>query len=295
MQQNDPAFFPTPVLVIAGLGLLGGAVALAARQRGLARKIVALGRRPEDLAEAQRQGVIDEFTTNAHEAYSQASFVVLCQPVEIIEEVLPEVLATVPAGCVVTDVGSTKETIVAAGGRHERSDVWFVGSHPMAGSDRTGWRAARADLFDGASTFVTVTPGMNLCMATRVGRFWSQMGSRVLYSAARRHDNVVALLSHVPHLAAVALMEQLHRSGEDPGLLRVLAGTGLRDTTRIAKGSPELWEQICLQNARPVAEMLDAVGSRFHELAKTIREGDQAELRQALARARDLRVRIDGD
>lgn len=286
-------FAPVPVMVVAGLGLLGGGIALAARERGLADRIVALGRNLADLEAARDAGVVDEVHTDPARALARAHWVVLCQPVDVIVEELPKFLATAPAGAIVTDVGSTKGAIVERAEAVSGEGAWFVGSHPMAGSDKTGWRNGRAGLFEKASCYVTLTGRTNLDAVARVGAFWRALGSRVFYSSPARHDRIVALLSHVPHLAAVALMEQLVRSGEDPQILKVLAGPGLRDTTRVAKGSPDLWEHICRQNAGPVADLLDNVGGRFHELARLLRDDDEEGLRQVLTRAADLRKGLD--
>lgn len=286
-------FAPVPVLVIAGLGLLGGSIALAARKRRLADRIVALGRNAADLEAAHAAGLVDEVHTDPARAMSRAHWAVLCQPVDVIVDELPRFLSMAPQGAILTDVGSTKGAIVDRAESVADAGACFVGSHPMAGGDKTGWRSGRADLFVGSSCYVTLTGRTNLDAVARVGAFWRALGSRVFYSSPSRHDRIVALLSHVPHLAAVALMEQVGRSGEDPGILKVLAGPGLRDTTRVAKGSPDLWEHICVQNAAPIADLLDSVGSRFHDLARLLREEDEEGLRQVLVRAAELRKGLD--
>ena len=288
-----PDFAPVGTLLISGLGLIGGSVALAARRVGFADRIVATGRSEERLRAAQAAGIIDAWSTNESALLPEANWVILCKPVELIVEEVQRVLSIARPGAVVTDAGSTKEAIVARSEiHHHHHDAQFVGSHPMAGSDKSGWEHGRADLFDGATSFVTVTKKTHRRAAVRTGLFWQALGSRVVFVSPQRHDQIVALLSHVPHLVAVALMDQLHRSGEDPNLLRLLAGSGLRDTTRIAQGNPEMWEQICTQNATSIAEMLDRVGGRLHDLARLLREHDTIALRNCLQRAKDLRTQI---
>ncbi len=280
-----------PVLAIAGLGLLGGSIALGARQRGLAGTIVAIGRKPDDLAAARDAGLVDRWTTDLAEGIAGADIVVLCQPVEVIVHELSEVLRLAKPGAIVTDVGSTKTDIVRAAETSEAAN--FVGSHPMAGSDRVGWRNASADLFSGASAWVTTTDRTDLAVAARVGNLWESLGCRVIHSSPQRHDRMVALLSHAPHLAAVALIDQIYHEGEDAAILRLLCGPGLRDTTRVAKGSPELWQQICRQNSEAVSGVLRDVGDRFHRLATMIEDDDAVSLHDILERARDLRKRLD--
>ncbi|MCB2153881.1 prephenate dehydrogenase/arogenate dehydrogenase family protein [bacterium] len=288
-----PPFAPVGALLISGLGLIGGSVALAARRVGFADRIIAVGRNEERLRAAKDAGVIDEWSTDEATALPQAHWIVLCKPVELIVDEVEHVLSVARPGAIVTDAGSTKESIVSrAETHHHHHDAQFVGSHPMAGSDKSGWENARADLFDGATSFVTLTKKTHRRAAVRTGLFWEALGSRVVYASPQRHDQIVALISHVPHLVAVALIDQLHRSGEDPNLLRLLAGTGLRDTTRIAQGNPEMWEQICTQNALSIAEMLDRVGGRLHDLARLLREHDTIGLRNCLHRTRDLRKQI---
>ncbi len=288
-QSAEPRQFS--LIAVAGLGLLGGSIALAVRQRRLADRIVGIGRRPDDLEAARGAGLIDQWATDPSEVLPKADLVVLCQPVEVIVRDLPEFSRLSGSRTLLTDVGSTKTDIVRTADTAKAQN--FAGSHPMAGSDCVGWRNSSADLFDGASTWVTSTDDTELATAAQIGCFWESLGSRVIHSSPQRHDRMVALLSHVPHLAAVALIDQIYHEGEDPAILRLLCGAGLRDTTRVAKGSPELWEQICRQNSSAVSGVLKDVGERFHRLAEMVEEDDLHSLRDVLDRARDLRKRLD--
>lgn len=292
-----PFFEPVETLVIVGMGLIGGSVALAVRELGLARRIVAVGRRAGALDEAIAAGLADEATVDLAEACSRGQLILLARPVEAIVADMEQVLAAAPAGALVTDAGSTKGAIVAEAERWMKpGGARFVGSHPMAGSDRTGWRNARNDLYRGATTFVTLTGQTDPADAARVGAFWCALGSRIIYSEPNRHDALAALVSHLPHLAAVALVEETADSGEDPALLRRVAGAGFRDTTRVARGDAELWLQICRQNPEAVAARLESLSGRLATLAAHVRraaEGDEEPLRQALERARAAREEFD--
>ncbi|MEQ8819565.1 MAG: prephenate dehydrogenase [Sumerlaeia bacterium] len=288
-----PPYAPAGVLVIAGVGLLGGSLGLAAKELGLVRHVIGVGRRSGDLEEARRAGVIDEATTELLPAIARADIAILCQPVEIIQRCLPEVLDAAREDVLfLTDVGSTKGRLVAAAEAHPRSRL-FVGSHPMAGSDKTGWRHARADLFAGATCYVTATDRSDLVRCARASAFWRALSMRTVLAAPDRHDQLAALLSHMPHMAAVAVIEGLAASHEDLSLLRLVSGSGLRDTTRVAGGGPDLWTDICAHNADAIAEELDALAERLQGLARLVRKGHHEELRARLATARDTRLSLD--
>lgn len=294
-QDLDPGGFPrVETLVVAGFGLIGGAVARAARAAGLAHHIVAVGRRRESLERARACGLADGITTDLQEAIRTANLAILCQPVEIIDVVLPAVMAAAPANALVIDAGSTKSAIVAAGEKAEQpGGARFVGTHPMAGSDKTGWENAEEVSFRDATTIITVTERTDVAAAAQAAAFWRILGSRVVLMHPRRHDELTALVSHVPHMVAVALVEALARAGEDPSALGLLAGPGLRDTTRVAKGSPELWRQICLHNRESIAGALERSGTLLGEIAATVRNGQGDELGRLLERASELRKALD--
>ncbi len=276
-------------LAIAGLGLLGGSIALAARERGLARQIVAVGRR--DYPDAVEAGLIDSYTQDLAGAASEADLLVLCTPVEKILEQIPVAMEAAKQGGIVTDVGSTKRRLVEAAER-VTSRGTFVGSHPMVGSHLTGWRHAEVDFFQRGITYVTATEKTDLCAAASLGAFWEALGARTVYVHPRRHDHLCAMLSHVPHMAAVSLIQLLAESREDPALLRVLSGTGLRDTTRIAKGSADVWSEICHHNAAEVADQLSDLSRVIQEFSELIREGD-GDLWERLQQTAELRRKID--
>lgn len=256
-----------------GLGLLGGSIALAARARGLFQEIVAVGRR--DLSPAVEAGLIDSFGSDLAAACANADMVILCTPVDTILEQLPVVMASAKPGAIITDVGSTKERLV----EHARgiaSAARYVGSHPMVGSHLTGWEHAREDLIAQGITYVTMTENCDPEAAAETGRFWAALGARIVYIHPRRHDQVCALLSHVPHMAAVGVVELLGRSREDINIVSLLAGTGLRDTTRIAMGSADVWTEIARHNGGNIAALLDDLGGILHGLAEKIRRGDES-------------------
>lgn len=257
---------PFDTLSILGVGLLGGSLGLAAKKRGLVRHVVGVGRDESRLREAKDAGQIDEFATELAIGVRQADLVVVCTPVDLIPNQVREVAEVAKPGCFVTDVGSTKAEIVAAlDGLSPR--VTYVGSHPMAGSEKKGSAFATADLFQNRVTIVTPTPETNPTAVGRVCEFWERVGCRVVTMTPQEHDRAVAYVSHLPHAVAAALAGVV-----DPKLLAVSAG-GFRDTTRIAGASATIWEPIFRTNRREALAACEAFIRRFEDF-RTLLEAD---------------------
>ena len=279
--------------VICGVGLLGGSLGLALRERRLADSIVGVGRRVERLKLALDAGAIGSYSLDAREACADADLVVLCGPVSIILEQLPEVIESVPRGALVTDVGSTKRSIVERAAECARDGVAFVGSHPIAGSERSGVEFARADLYQDATVILTPDLDTSAQAVARTRALWQALGMRVIEIAPTRHDFLLAAVSHQPHLAAAALVALLERAlDESPGLLKAVAGPGFRDTTRIAMGSVPMWLDICFENRPALLKTLDAFISILLEMRKAIAEEDRAAVEHFLETAARLRKGI---
>lgn len=261
-------------LTLVGVGLLGGSIGLAARQRRLARRIIGWGRRTESLAEAQRHGAIDQGTTDLPEAVANANLVVVCTPVELVAEHVCRVLEHLPAHGLVTDVGSTKAGIVAdVEKRLDAKDLSarrgrFVPSHPLAGGERAGVQFAQADLFERRTVIVTPTGAETAADRTAVVDFWKALGGRVVEQSPDQHDQVVAAISHVPHLAASAL------AAATPTSWLSFVGMGWLDTTRVASGDVELWRQIFAANRHNVITSLDAFQQALAACRQALEQGD---------------------
>src|SRR5436190_14317221 len=195
-------------VAVVGVGLIGGSIGLALRERKIAQKIIGVGRRQASLDIARKLGAIDNGVTNLSNGVAQAQLIVIATPVDTIAERVIQVAAICPATSLITDVGSTKEAIVAAvdaGLASRRSGPRFVGSHPLAGDHRTGPEHARADLFDGRTVVVTPTELTRTAAVTEVSGFWQALGATVRPMPPARHDAALALTSHLPHVAAAAL------------------------------------------------------------------------------------------
>ena len=278
-------------LAIVGVGLLGGSVAKAVRARGAAREIVGVGRDLARLRPAVSDGAVDGVTTDLAEGVAGADLVVLGATVLANDALLPAVWAAVPAGACITDVGSTKRSIVREAERlaAERGDVHFVGSHPMAGGEKSGYGVARADLFERATVVVTPTKHRADSAVDRVTTLWRTLGARVVVWDAEVHDRSVAAISHLPHVVAWALMDAVHRY--EPAALDIVAG-GFKDTTRIAASDPAVWREILLANRDEVAVSLGAFREALADVERLIAVADPAALESYLARVKTLREAV---
>lgn len=277
-------------LAIVGVGLLGGSVARAARARGLAGHITGIGRDRQRLAPALKDGTLDAVTTDIAEGVRDADLVVLAATVLANDTLLAQVGQAAPPGAIVTDVGSTKRGIVAAAARLGPSPrVRFVASHPMAGSERSGYGIARADLLEGATVIVTPTEASDPDAVKTVVGFWEAAGARVVTMDPDTHDRAVAAISHLPHVVAWALVDAVGRF--EPAALDV-AARGFKDTTRIAASDPLMWKEILLANRDLLVASLGAFRACLDDLERQIAAGDGAAMEATLARIKALRETV---
>jgi prephenate dehydrogenase len=270
-------------LTIVGVGLIGGSIGLAARRRGAARHILGVGWRAETLETARRLGAIDQGFLALAPAVSNADLVVFCTPVQIIAGQVLEAAHSCRPGALLTDAGSTKAALVAAIEAGLPGNVRFVGSHPLAGSEKRGPEHADPNLFQDRLTIVTPTSRTSPEALERTSTFWQALGSKVKQMTPADHDAALAFTSHLPHLLAAAL------AGALPDRLRELTATGYRDTTRIAAGDPTLWTGIFLQNREAVLAALDQLSSQLDSLRSVLAAGDERILHQLLEQAKRVR------
>ncbi len=274
-------------LAVVGVGLLGGSVALAARASGVAREIVGVGRDRRRLEGPLAAGLVDRVATDVAAGVDGADCVVLAAPVLANERLLEAVWSSAPAAALVTDVGSTKRGIVAAAERLAAGrPLAFLGSHPMAGSEKSGWQVARADLFRGALVIVTPTDATDPRATKGVTALWEALGARVSALDPDSHDRTVAAISHLPHVAAWALVDALGRFEPGAG---AFAARGFKDTTRIAASDPPMWRDILLDNRDAIRASLGAFRASLDELERLLAAGDAAGLEELLARLKATR------
>lgn len=273
-------------LTILAPGLLGASVARAARERNLAGRIVIWSRRPETRREVAAQPWCDAVADTPEAAATGAPLIVVAAPVDQIAPLVRRIAPHLAPGAIVTDVGSvkgelTRQCHAAVAGRGH-----FVGSHPMAGSEKTGWQHGRADLFAGRTCFVTPLPDTDPHATAIVARFWRTLAARVISLPPDAHDRIVAHISHLPQLLASTLCASLQK--QDPAW-RDYAGNGLRDTTRIAASDPRLWRTILEQNRAEVLQALREFQAELQSCESALAAMDYTALTDLLARGQAYR------
>jgi prephenate dehydrogenase len=278
-------------VTIVGVGLLGGSIGLAVRERGLADEIAGFVRRASSLKECERAGAVDYATTDLLAAVSNAGLIILCTPLAQMQSLAHQLLPALKHGAIVTDVGSVKagvvrelESIFANSGAH------FVGSHPMAGGEKMGVRAARADLFVNAVCIMTPTKKSSSTAVLTLEQFWKSLGSRTLRITAAEHDALVSRSSHLPHIVAATLANVV-LGPKQPKAQARLCATGFRDTTRIASGSPEMWRDIALANRKNLSHSVDAFVAELKKFQSALKRGDARAVEKFYATAKQRRDR----
>ncbi len=276
-------------ITIVGVGLLGGSIGLAVRQRRLAGEVAGFVRRTASLKDCEKAGAVNYATTDLLAAVSKADLVILCTPLAQIRAIAEQFLPALKRGAIVTDVGSVKadvvrelESLVKKAGAH------FVGSHPMAGGEKMGVQAARADLYANAICVVTPTKNSNAAAVRKVEQFWKSLGSRTLRLDAAKHDLLVSRSSHLPHVAASALAG-LVLNPASPETQAALCANGFRDTTRIASGSPEMWRDISLANRKNLSQAVDAFVGELNKFQTALKKGDAKAVEKFFAIAKERR------
>jgi prephenate dehydrogenase len=257
------------VVTIIGVGLLGGSLALALKARGLVGTVRGVGHRRSSLAVAESKGAIDESFLDVGEAVRGAELIVVCTPAGLVVDKLDEIRSSCPPEAVVTDVASTKAVICAHAEHTWPRPLRFVGSHPMAGSDKFGPEHADPDLYCGSVTVISVSNHAAPEALDIVRAFWTEVGARIVELDPILHDALVARTSHVPHIMAACLAELAARAGH----VEPVVGQGFRDMTRVAASRPELWRDICLTNRDAILESLDALEELLDEVRSMVAEG----------------------
>jgi prephenate dehydrogenase len=276
-------------VVIVGVGLIGGSFALALKQAGMARCIVGLGRSPDALARALELGLIDEACATPAAAMRGADLVLIAAPVAQTAAILASLLPYLEAHTIVTDAGSTKSDVVAAARIVFRERIGqFVPGHPIAGSEANGPDAARLDLYRGKKAVLTPLLENAAADVDKVAAAWRACGAIVHRLSAQEHDKVFAAVSHLPHVLAFALVDDI-AAKPHAGLLFQYAASGFRDFTRIAGSSPEMWRDISLANRDALLGELDAYMAQLSTVRALLAAGDGAGLESVYGRAQRAR------
>lgn len=274
---------------IIGVGLLGGSIGLAVKRRRLAREVAGYVRRPASLKDCEKAGAVDFATTDLFAAVSQADLVILCTPLAQMRALTEQFLPALKRGAIVTDVGSVKADVVRAlEALVKKSGAHFVGSHPMAGGEKMGVLAAKADLYANAICVVTPTKKSNAAAVGKLEKFWKSLGARTLRLDAAQHDLLVSRSSHLPHVVA-ATLAGLVLDPKQSKQQAALCATGFRDTTRIASGSPEMWRDITMANRKNISRSVDAFVNELKKFQAALKKDDARAVETFFATAKARR------
>lgn len=276
-------------IVVFGVGLIGGSFALALKKAGAAAHVVGVGRSEAALLRARELGIIDEASTNVADAVQGADLILLAAPVAQTGPILASIAPHLQAGTVVTDAGSTKADVVAAA-RAELGDkiAQFVPGHPIAGREQNGPDAALADLYVGKKVVITALPENTETDIARVTQAWQACGAVIHRLSPQEHDAVFASVSHLPHLLAYALVDDMASKPHAP-ILFAYAASGFRDFTRIAGSSPEMWRDISISNRAALLHELDDYLIQLIRMRKMLVERDSAGLEKIYTNAQQAR------
>lgn len=278
-------------LCLVGIGLIGSSIARVAKKRGdIARTVVATARRPETLQRVRELGIVDVVEDDIAKAVEGCDGVILCVPVGAYADVMARIAPHLAPGCVLTDVGSTKGSVVRDLSPLVPPGVHLVPAHPMAGTEHSGPDAGFAELFQGRYTIVTPLPDSDPAAVEKVRELWRRCGSMIETMDPATHDRVVAVVSHLPHLIAFTICGTADDLAEETkeAVLK-FAASGFRDFTRIAASDVDMWRDIFLNNREALLEMLARFSEDAHALGRAVRYGQAEFIEDRIRRGRKIR------
>ena len=273
-------------ITVIGLGLLGGSITLAVSRSFPGTKAVGYSHRPATRQKARRLCVATEVAGDIKESVAGADLVILATPIYTFEEILREIAGSLPKGCIVTDVGSTKVLPHRWAEKILPQNVFYVGSHPIAGSEQRGVEFARDDLFERAACIITTTTKTNHQAVRTLKNFWSRLGCIVEMMKPQEHDRIFANVSHLPHVVAAALI-----NANNDRELRC-AGKGFIDTSRIASGPANIWADVLLANGENIAGGIDKITAELLKIKAAIQNKDKKQIEKLLRKAKDKRTAL---
>lgn len=279
-------------IAIFGVGLIGGSFALALRQAGGAGRIVGVGRSRGNLERALDLGILDEIAKDTASALKGADLVLIAVPVAQTGKVMAQIQPHLEPHTVVSDAGSTKQDVLAVAHAYLAEHFSrFVPAHPIAGAEQSGAEAAKADLYRNRKVVITPLPQTDPHALRLVTEAWQACGAQVSLMTPEQHDEILATVSHLPHVLAYALMDQVAGAPNAEELLSY-AGTGFQDFTRIAGGLPEMWRDICLANRESLLRQMEVYQAELAKVRKLLSDGDGAALERLFTHARNARKRM---
>ncbi len=274
---------------VIGVGLIGGSMARALKKHDPGIRIVGSGRSMGNLEKALELGVIDAFEQDSASAVKGSDLVIIATPVGTIEQILTEIKDHIGAETIITDVGSTKASIIdAAKAVFGELPPRFIPGHPIAGTENSGVGASFAELFQNRKTILTPLDTCNAAALDKVIRMWEICGAEVIQMSVAHHDEVLAATSHLPHMLAFTLVDTLARLEDHDDIFKYAAG-GFNDFTRIASSNPNMWHDICIHNRDALLKMLGRFSDELVQLAKLIEQGNSVEILNLFTRAKQAR------
>lgn len=270
-------------VTIVGVGLMGGSLGMALKKHRLVKEVVGLSHRQSSLTDALKVKAIDKAETDIQKGVKNSDLIVMATPVESIVKLLMNIAPYIKRGAIVTDVGSAKTEIVEFAEKKLQQPNLFVGSHPLVGSEKKGVENSSAELFQNGRCLMTPTKNTHRGAVDKIKKMWTKIGANVSIITCQEHDEILSYTSHLPHLLAFGLMEIV------PEKCLPYASSGLRDTTRIASSSAQLWNDICMSNAKNVVNALDQYVNQLAHLRQAIVDTDRKKLVEHFTKAQEKR------
>ena len=279
-------------VAIVGVGSIGGSLALAAREQGVFNHITGIGRTLGNLQKAKELGAVDDYTIDITEGVRNADLVVVATPVGAITQIIEKMLPYLKKESIITDVGSVKGPIIEKVETLPLFNIYFVGGHPIAGTENSGVQAAFSNLFKGRKCIITPSKQTNPSALEKIKNLWMSLGSEVVIMDGVRHDQIMGAVSHLPHMMAFALVNFLSDiDGSDESMFKFSAG-GLKDFTRIAASDPIMWKDIALMNKTNLVELIERYQEALDYLKKLINSEDSDRLLKEIQKSRNIRRNI---
>jgi len=274
-------------ITIIGVGLIGGSLARALKERNLAKVVFGYGRDQSRLEEAQKSNVIDAFSTNIKEAIDETNIVVIATPVGTFKDILDQIEPLISSNVIITDVGSTKSDIVnIVNDVLKDKSSCFIPAHPIAGKERSGFEVSDSKLYDGKKVIITPQETNSPESIDVIDQMWKNVGADVDFMSAESHDNLLGMTSHLPHMLAFSLVNYLVDQNPNAS---IYAGGGFKDFSRIASGDAIMWRDICLQNKNQIMSHLKGYQSTLDDLLEAINDEDSEKLGQLFTTAKKTR------
>jgi prephenate dehydrogenase len=280
-------------MTVIGVGLLGASLAKVCKERGLVEEIAGYGRNRENLEKARSLNIIDHCATDLSEAANNADLIVLCTPVSTIVPLIKNMISDIRPGAIITDVGSVKAPVVKDTDRLVPDNIFFVGSHPIAGGENSGLEASKSDLYQDKRCIVTPTEKTDKNALEKISALWQAVGMDVVSLSAEEHDFIFGAVSHMPHILVYALMNTLGALRTQDGReVTAFSGAGLKDITRIASSDPVMWRDICLTNRTHSLDLIDRFQVKLGEIRSVIEKGDGQGLENEFVAANKYRLKV---